>query len=138
MGKRRVYVDSCVLITAFKATEGEGGSAALEALDDDGTEYLYSRITELEVLPKAVFNKRGPEQEFYRAFFAAAERVPCTEATINAALTVGQRNGLGACDALHVTCAVAANADELITSEKKTRLPSAPEPGIRIRTLRRG
>ena len=137
MCKRRVYVDSCVLIAAFKAIQNEVADVALEALDDAGAEYLYSPITELEVLPKAAFNKRTNEYAFYRAFFASAVRVPCSEAIISDALTLGERNGLGACDALHVTCAVAASADELITSEKKTRLPSALEPGIPIRTLRK-
>lgn len=136
MTRRRVYVDSCVLMVAFRAEEPELSDAALALLDDADTEHLYSRITELEVMPKPVFNKRAEEHEFYRSFFESAVLVPCTEAIVDDALERGQRNGLGAGDALHVACAVAAGADELVTSEKKTRLPSAPDPGIPIRTLR--
>lgn len=137
MARRRVYVDSCVLMAAFKGQEPEIVNAALALLEDADTERMYSRITELEVMPKAVFNKQVEEQAFYRSFFEAAVQVPCTEAIVDDALDRGQRNGLGAGDALHVACAVAAGADELVTSEKMTKLPSAPEPGIPIRTLRK-
>lgn len=135
--KRRVYVDSCVLIVAFKAEEAELSDAAIALLDDPDTEHLYSRITELEVVSKPAFYKNDDECEFYRTFFDSAVRVPCTETIVDDALDVGMRNGLGAGDALHVACAVAAGADELITSEKKTKLPSAPDPGVLIRTLRK-
>ena len=136
MARRRVYVDSCVLMVAFKAAEPELSDAAMALLDDADTELLYSRITELEVMPKPVFHRQADECEFYRSFFESAVLVPCTEAIVDDALERGQRNGLGAGDALHVACAVAAGADELVTSEKKTRLPSAPDPGVPIRTLR--
>lgn len=124
-------------MVALKA-EPEVSDAALALLDDPGVERLYSRITELEVLPKATFNKKVEEAEFYRSFFEASVRVPCTEAIVDVALEIGSRNGLGAGDALHVACAVAAGADELVTAEKRTKLPSAPDPGIPIRTLRVG
>ena len=137
MTKRRVYVDSCVLMVAFKAEEAELSDAALALLDDANMEHLYSRITELEVLPKPAFYRNDEECEFYRTFFDAAVRVPCTEAVVDEALLVGTRNGLSAGDALHVACAIAAGADELVTSEKITKLPSAPNPGVSIRTLRR-
>lgn len=137
MAIRRVYVDSCVLMVAFKAKEPDLSDAALALLDDPDTERLYSRITELEVMPKPTFNRRDEECEFYRAFFEASVRVPCTEDIVDDALDVGIRNGLGAGDSLHVACAVAAGADELVTSEKKTKLPNAPDPGVSIRTLRK-
>lgn len=137
MTKRRVYVDSCVLMVAFKAQEPVLSDAALELLDDPDTEHLYSRITELEVMPKPAFHRKDDEYEFYRAFFESSVRVPCTEDIVDNALDVGMRNGLGAGDSLHVACAVAAGADELVTSEKKTKLPNAPDPGVPIRTLRK-
>lgn len=136
MARRRVYVDSCVLMVAFKAQEVALADAALELLDDSNLEHLYSRITELEVLPKPTFHRNDEECDFYRAFFEASERVLCTEEIVDKALYIGMRNGLGAGDALHVACAVAGGADELVTSEKQTKLPSAPDPGIAIRTLR--
>jgi len=137
MAKRRVYVDACVLMVAFKAEEPALSDAAMALLDDPETEHLYSRITELEVLPKATFHKRDEECEFYRAFFESSAQVPCTEDIVNDALDIGMRNGLSAGDSLHVACAVAAGADELVTSEKGTKLPNAPNPGITIRTLRK-
>ena len=138
MTKRRVYVDSCVLMVAFKAEEPDLSDAALALLDDPDTEHLYSRITELEVVPKPTFHRMAEECEFYRVCFESSVRVRCTEDIVDDALSIGMRNGLGAGDSLHVACAVAAGADELVTSEKKTKLPSAPNPGIPIRTLRNG
>ncbi|MGN6119928.1 MAG: type II toxin-antitoxin system VapC family toxin [Rhodanobacter sp.] len=137
MAIRRVYVDSCVLMVAFKAEEPDLSDAALALLDDPDTEHLYSRITELGVMPKPTFHRKDEEREFYRAFFESSVRVPCTEDIVDDALDIGIRNGLGAGDSLHVACAVAAGADELVTSEKKTKLPNAPDPGVSIRTLRK-
>ncbi|MFM2288095.1 MAG: hypothetical protein RL684_1238 [Pseudomonadota bacterium] len=136
MTRRRIYLDSCVLIAAFKAKEPEISDAALQLLDDSEIELLYSPITELETMPKPAFHKQTAECEFYRTVFEAGTRVACTEGTINDALERALRNGLGACDALHLACAISAGAEEFITSEKGTRLPSAPDPGIAIRTLR--
>lgn len=135
MAIRRVYIDSCVLMVAFRA-EAEFSDAAIALLDDPEAVCLYSRVTELEVLPKPAFFGRHEECEFYLTFFRASERVPCTEQVLDQALEVAKRNGLGAGDALHVACAVAGGADELVTSEKMEKLPSAPSPGISIRTLR--
>lgn len=133
---KRVYIDSCVLMIAFKAQEPEISDAAFKLLDDPEVAHLFSRITELELLPMPAFNRRSRECEFYQTFFNSAERVPCTEATIESALDVAVRNGLTLGDALHVACAISANAQELVTAEKRTRLPNAPDAGILIRTLR--
>lgn len=136
MPKKRVYVDSCVLIAAFKAAEAEASDAALEALDDPACELLYSRIVELEVLPKPTFQRRPQECAFYRAVFDNATLVPCSEQTVELALAQACRNNLGAGDALHLACAMDGGADELLTYEKNNKsLPSAPRPGVSIRTL---
>jgi predicted nucleic acid-binding protein len=136
MQRKKIYVDSCVLMAAFKAKEPAVSDAALELLSDPAIERLYSRITELEVLPKSIYNKFNEEADFYRTFFEASTFVPCTEQDVDRALSLGIDNGLGAGDALHVACAISAQADELVTSEGKTKLPSAPRPGVPIRTLR--
>ncbi|PKM08779.1 MAG: PIN domain-containing protein [Gammaproteobacteria bacterium HGW-Gammaproteobacteria-4] len=136
MPKKRVYVDSCVLIAAFKAFEGDVSDAALAALDDPAHELLYSRIVELEVMPKPTFQRKSHECDFYKAVFESATRVCCAEQTIDRALDQACLNNLSAGDALHVACAMDGGADELLTFEKRTKLPSAPHPGVPIRTLR--
>lgn len=136
MTRKRVYLDSCVLMAAFKAQEPEISDAAIALIEDPDTDVLYSRITELEVMPKAVFHKKDSESAFYSAIFESGVLVPCTETIIDDALVVARCNGLSACDALHLACAVGATADEFVTSEKKTRLPDASVQGISIRTLR--
>ena len=123
-------------MAAFKAAEPEVSDAALELLDDPDTELLYSRIIELELLPKPTFHKHKEEREFYETVFRNATFVACTESTVDAALKQACLNGLSAGDALHVACAMSAGADELVTSEKKEKRPSAPQPGVPIRTLR--
>lgn len=137
MSKRRVYVDACILITAFKGDTAELSDAAIALLEDPDIDRLFSRVTELEVLPFPTFHKKHEEQAFYQEFFTAAVRVACTEETLDAALDIATRNGLTLGDALHVACAIKAQADELVTLEKRTRLPSAPAAGIPIRSLRK-
>lgn len=136
MPKKRVYVDSCVLIAAFKAAEADASDAALAVLDDPAYELLYSRIVELEVMPKPTFQGRSRECDFYKAVFESATLVCCSEQTVDRALAQACLNNLSAGDALHVACAMDGGADELLTVEKRTKLPSAPSPGVPIRTLR--
>lgn len=136
MPKKRVYVDSGVLIAAFKAAEPEASDAALAVLDDPANELLYSRIVELEIVPKPTFQRKFDECAFYKEVFASATLVPCSEQTIERALALACLNNLGAGDALHVACAMDGCADELVTFEKSTKsLPSAPNPGVAIRSL---
>lgn len=85
----------------------------------------------LEVLPKAVFNQRRLEAEFYEAYFAV---VAHWALNIKQVLDMGYREatnfGLGAMDALHIAAAVTVGADEFVTSEKPSksihRTPSIP------------
>jgi hypothetical protein len=121
---------------AFRG-EQTASDAAMAALDDDTVDLLYSRVVELEVIPKSVFFKKTDEVAFYEAIFAKAARVECNEKTIDLALDRGKLNGLSMGDALHVECAIAGGADELVTMEGKNKLPRAPNPGIAIRTLRK-
>ena len=68
MSRRKTYIDSVVLITAFR-----GGSEiavrAFEILDDEEREFVSSKFVKLEVLPKPIHGRRQDEVDFYEAFF---------------------------------------------------------------------
>ena len=135
-----VYIDSCVLILAFKAREDAVSMRAIEELDREEAEYLYSTITELECLPKPTKFRREEEVLFFTEFFAAARRVPCLDDAQAKAFEIGCDRGMNAPDALHVGCAVTAGADEFVTAEGPTmalgQLNDAVLGQTRFRTIR--
>lgn len=126
--RRRIYVDACVLMLAANATEEDIAQRALECLNSDDVDYLYSSIVELELIPRPTHNKRTTELEFFQTFFAGAERVVCSESEQQQALAMMcTKNGLQVLDAIHLSCAVSAGADELVTAEGPTK-PMVDEP----------
>ncbi|NCR05752.1 MAG: nucleic acid-binding protein [Microcystis aeruginosa LG13-03] len=102
MSHRKAYIDSGVLITAFQGIQS-ASIKAYQILNDENREFASSRFVQLEVLPKATFNKQQEEIEFYETFFLAVNYW-ATEM-----------------DALHVAAALQIQADELITTEKPTK-----------------
>lgn len=132
---QRVYVDTCILLLACEAKEDDISQKAIEELDREVI-YLYSSIVELEALPRPTVNKREEEVAFYNEFFSNAEKISCTPEVQNDALVQAcLGNGLDAADALHVACARAGAASELITCEGPNKnLPKAT--GINVRSIR--
>jgi predicted nucleic acid-binding protein len=64
----RTFIDAGVLIAAARGEDAPSMSA-LEILDDQTREFVSSPFVELEVLPKAIYNGKKDEIEFYEAFF---------------------------------------------------------------------
>ena len=62
---KRTYIDANPLIAAWKGDE-EAGLAALTVLDDLDRTLLVSDALWLEVMPKAIYEKRQGEQVFYQ------------------------------------------------------------------------
>ena len=92
---------------------------AIKILDDPNSEFVSSPFLRLEVLPKAVYEKRQAEVEFYETFFNAVTYwVHSVEETAKNAYTEACKFGLNAMDALHVAAAISVGADDLITTEK--------------------
>ncbi len=129
---RRVltFVDAGVLIAAARGT-GVKALGAFSVLDDPNREFASSVFVRLEVLPKAVYNKRRAEENFYESFFAAVTRWADPSDTLNGAVRVASTYGLSALDALHVTAALGVGADEFVTTEGVTK-PIHRAQGIRI------
>ena len=126
---RLIYVDSGVLLAAARGVD-EIAQEAFAVLDDPDAQFASSIFVKLEVLPKALYNRRFAEAQFYETFFAAtavwSEPTPqLTQTAFDIAATLG----LSAMDALHVAAAIAVNADQLVTSER------ASSPLLRVRML---
>lgn len=114
----RTFIDAGVLIAAARGTE-IGTVRALQVLIDPNREFVSSLFLKLEVLPKAIYNQRIEEVEFYNVYFdAVAHWATDVEQIIEVAYQESTQSGLGATDALHVAAAVSAGAVEFITYEK--------------------
>lgn len=112
------FIDSGVLIAAARG-EGEIAERALQILEDNQREFASSLFLKLEVLPKAIYNKRTSEIKFYKEYFNAVSYWATEiDQIIQKADQEASESGLGAMDALHVAAAVLVGATEFITSEK--------------------
>lgn len=131
MSLKKTYLDSGVLITAFRGVQ----SASLRAnslLNSSDRVFASSQFVKLEVLPKAIHHKQQDEAEFYETFFDAVSYwATDTEQITQDAYQLACNHGLAAMDALHVAAALLLKADELITTEKPTK-PMHRVIGIRV------
>lgn len=127
------FVDASVLITAARGA-GAKALAAFSILDDPDREFASSLFVQLEVLPKAIYNKQQAEENFYRSYFAAVSHWADPAGIINDALNVASTYGLSALDGLHVAAALAVGADELVTTEGATK-PMHRAADIKITTV---
>lgn len=115
------FIDAGVLIAASRGNT-DVARRALEILDDPGRSFVSSTFVQLEVLPKASFHRRTDEVSFYEDYFRSVEHwVEPGEILVASALSLAQEKGLSALDALHGAAALAANAAELVTTERHSR-----------------
>lgn len=114
----RTFVDAGVLIAAARGT-GAGAERALQFLADPNREFASSSFLKLEVLPKAIYNQRIVEVEFYEAYFDSVTHwATDIESLIEIAYRESSQSGLGAMDALHIAAAISVGAVEFVTYEK--------------------
>mgnify|MGYP001577558204 CR=1 FL=1 len=116
----RTYLDSGVLITAYKAEPGLR-EPAWRVLDDPGRRFISSPFVRLEVSPKALFNKRAGEHRFYQTYFRRAQTTNDLRAIVGRAYREAAKSGVGPMDALHLAAAHLLEADEFITTEKPSK-----------------
>ncbi|MBW1974887.1 MAG: PIN domain-containing protein [Deltaproteobacteria bacterium] len=132
---KRTYVDSSVLIAAFRGNESIS-RCAMEVLDDPNRKLVVSDFLRLEVLPKPTFLGRKKEVEFMNAILTnAAEDVPCNPDVTAQAIALASQYDIAPMDALHIGAGVAANVDEFVTLEKPTK-PICRVSEIRVISLR--
>ncbi len=131
----KTFLDSGVLLTAWRGQDSPEAHAALEIMADDARQFFTSENVKLELLPKPAYEKRRRETEFYQAHFdSASGSEPFTPELGRAALELAKKFGLSAGDALNLAAAIRQGAEEFITSE----LPGKPifrVSGIRVKSL---
>jgi predicted nucleic acid-binding protein len=118
----KTFLDSGVLLTAWRGEASPETNAALSILADEQREFVTSDNVKLELLPKPTFEKRRVEVQFYEAHFHSAAIEPFSAELGSAALALAKEYGLSAGDALNVAAAIRQRAEEFITSE----LPGKP------------
>jgi predicted nucleic acid-binding protein len=134
MSKKVVtFIDAGVLITAARGT-GIKALSAFSFLDDPDREFASSIFVQLEVLPKAAYNKRQAEENFYNSFFAAVTHWADPTDVLNNSLSVASRYGLSALDGLHIAAALHVGAAEFVTTEGATK-PIHRARGVKITTI---
>ena len=127
----RTYIDVGVLIAAIRG-EQITAATALSFLYDPLREYVTSDYVKVELLPKCTYYKNEEEKQFYEDFFDnSILRVPSSDELLAIAIDEGGKTGISGIDAIHVACAVVAQAEELITAEKSTR-PIHRANGIKV------
>ncbi|BAZ24188.1 hypothetical protein NIES4073_50800 [Kalymmatonema gypsitolerans NIES-4073] len=115
------FIDSGVLVTAARGV-GEDSEKALEILADSSREFASSEFIKMEVIPKAIYNRKTAEAEFYESFFDAVTYwANDIEKVIQEAYQIAAQYGLAAMDALDVAAALSVSAEEFVTTEKKTK-----------------
>ncbi|MBD2214706.1 PIN domain-containing protein [Nostoc linckia FACHB-104] len=115
------FIDSGLLVTAARGV-GEDSDKALEILADSNREFASSEFIKMEVIPKAVYNRKTAEAEFYELFFSAVTYwANDIEKVIQDAYNIACQYGLAAMDALHIAAALSVGAEEFMTTEKKTK-----------------
>jgi predicted nucleic acid-binding protein len=129
------FVDAGVLIAAAARGTMDVSAQAMAILDDPNRAFASSEFIRLEVLPKALFNRKSMEAEFYSSFFQAVAYWPeKTDAVVSRGYDVAIRFGLGALDALHVAAALSVGAEKFITTEKRGK-PLHRITGILVRSI---
>ncbi len=120
MVKQRKYLDTGVLIAAIRG-DLPLQQAAFNVINDPDCSFFITDFLKLELLPKAVFNGKLTEADFYRGYFETAECVELSSDLVEKALNLACQHGLSAIDALHIQSAVSCSATEFITTEKNTK-----------------
>lgn len=131
---KRTYVDTCVLIAAFKG-KGELGRRARDLLDDTQRTLVVSDPVRLEALPKARYHKQQEEVQFYEAVFSQAENIAWNESALREAYIIAENYGVAAMDAIHLAHAMVARVDEFVSAEKPTK-PMFRVQNIPMRSIR--
>jgi predicted nucleic acid-binding protein len=131
----RTFVDTGVLIAAATGRHSDVLPHAIAVLDDDQRAFLSSPFVRLEVLPKAVHERRTAEVAFYEAYFTSVVDWADPRTLIDPAFTLAAHHGLNGMDALHAAAALALNADEFVTTERPTS-PIFRIPTVRVWSIR--
>lgn len=115
------YIDTGVLIGALRGSQ-DVADRAISFLNDPLRDYITSDYVKIELLPKCRFHKNAEEEKFYEEFFKRTKvYVPSSNDLLALAIEEGGKTGISGIDAIHVACALIAEAKELITGERTVK-----------------
>lgn len=127
----RTYLDAGVLIAVARG-HPDSAQTARNIMADPERVFVASVFLRLEVLPKAIYQRRAAEVDLYQRYFArVAAWADPSETLTNLAEQEAARSGLNALDALHIAAAQVLGADELVTTEKP-RKPLHRTTSVRV------
>jgi predicted nucleic acid-binding protein len=117
---RRTYIDSGVLIAAYKGTEPTS-EKALAIIRDESRSFVVSEALSLECVSAALKGTTPDKDqaEFCAKFIERNEGSPLT--FTDWALGVFAKHFIQPMDLLHISVAVSAGAVEFVTTEKSTK-----------------
>lgn len=102
---------------------------------DPARDFFTCQMVKLELFPKAHFNKRPGELEFYDPHFALVKHEePLSKKLGEEAMGLGKKYGLGSADAINVAAALRMKVEDFITSEAPN-IPMFRVPGMRFISL---
>jgi len=115
------FMDAGVLIQVVRGNEAIS-ETTLDVIYAADRKLASSFYLLLEVLPKAQYNQRNKESQFYQ-FFSELVTVWATDWEVihKEAERQSRLYGLGAMDALHIAAALSVRADEFVTAERADR-----------------
>jgi predicted nucleic acid-binding protein len=129
------YADANVILNVFSEDKARAQRASA-IFEDTNRTFVVSDYLWLETMPKMIYNKLYDQVPYTERFFHSADFVPVSDVIVAKAKELAAVYGLAGMDALHVACAVAGGANELVTFEKPTKpFFRVPPAVLRITSL---
>lgn len=117
---RKTYIDSCVLLAAFKGDEPTS-QRAMDIIGDTDRTFVVSHVLALECVSTARRGGYTDQVEFCEDFIRSGEHVALGDASTSWAVGVLAGNYIQPMDLFHIAIAVQAQADDFITTEAPTK-----------------
>lgn len=127
MSEILTFLDAGVILSAARLSSPHR-LKALTLLADPQRKFVTTDFVKLETTLKCDYHGYQKQLEFYEEFFESVDIfLTDVETIISGAYQVGKQYGLNAMDALHVSAAILAQADEFVTTER----PNSPFQNVR-------
>ena len=117
---RRTYIDSCVLIAAFRGTE-QASHRARALIADEERSFVASDILALECVAPAIRTGNQDQVEFCDEFIRQAEHVSLTDSISRWAIGILSSHTMQHMDLFHIAAAVQAEVDDFVTTEAPSK-----------------
>lgn len=119
--KLLTYLDTGVILAVVRG-EPLAAVRAYDLLNDPTRAFVGGAALELELLPNAIHYQRAAEQSFCETYLrSTVVWIEPSNELFAAAFDLASTHGLAALDALHAASAIAAGAQQLVTTEKTTK-----------------